>query len=154
MQKYSSKHILQEDPHNAIIGGNYYNEHQADIIIVMDRELSAIGIRKQNLIYLNNERGEIEPHEQFKFVTHSDLLIKCREVFGQYPYLRSEEDGLVGRGWIVDDVVYVAWWGTSHDVKGMWYMVERFLFNKFDQEIYFSYAGDDESVEDEWIRVK
>jgi len=154
MQKLSSKHVLLEDPHRAIIDADYYNEYQADVIIVMDRELCAIGLRKESVLFLNDKSKEIPQHERFKFVTHADLLIQCKEAFGEFPYLKDENDGAIGRGWIINNILYIAWWGTYQDIQGMWYMIDRYLFNKFNREIYFSYAKDEPSLEDEWIRVK
>jgi hypothetical protein len=104
MQKYSSKELLFETPHRAIINGEYYNENQGDIIIMMDRELVSMAFRKKNILFLNAKKGQSEPHENFKLVTHSDLWQRCKEIFGMAPYLTSANDGLLGRGWIVDGV--------------------------------------------------
>lgn len=155
MQKYSSKDILLEDGHSIVIDGQRYDTYGANYIFSMDRQFLSIGFRREKKISLNDKVEDVDTNDvNHEFTNHRNLISFCEKIFGNAPWPHTPEDGCFGRGWLINNVVYIAWWNTSQDVKGFWHLIERYLFDKFDQEVYFSYGEDEATVEDEWIRVK
>jgi len=109
MQKFLSKNILLEDGHSIVIDGEYFNTYQANYAFVIDHEYLTIAFRKEKKVSLNDKVETIEtPDINHDFLNHQHLIKKCRETFGVTPRPHTSEDGCFGRGWLVNDIVYIA----------------------------------------------